>query len=580
MQRSTLNKTVLLLVLFFISAIFLSMIKAFLMAIFLAGLFIAVEFLRLPAEPFDLQKLAATLLKALFILDIAWIFFNMVDIVDHYLNQWASRTESALDDHLAPLVRKSLRLFIVIMAGLMAIQSFGYPVTGVLASLGIGGLAFALAARDTVSNIFGSLMIIFDRPFHIGDWIKAGDMEGTVEEIGFRSTKIRTFAKTLVSVPNSVLANATVENHSLMPKRRIKLTVGITYDTTPDQMREAVRRIEDYLRGNPAINQEFLMVKFTDFGASSLDILVYCFTATTDWVEHLQARQDVQLTIMDILEELGLEVGFVLPPEERGADVRLRFFIDRNEDTLSGHVMLAGLDMGMIGVFDSGLGGLTVLEALVRRFPNLSFIYLGDHANVPYGDRPSEEIVALTRDGVERLFAAGCRLVLLGCNTATAMAARRLQQAWLPHEPRWAGRNVLGIVAPTVEAATRTPWAVTTPQYPQKNNDDLIIVFGTTRTVQSGVYREEIHKRCPRVRLIEHACPGLVDAIEGGDEVAAEHFPGLASLARQIGDPAVRNRGTIGGSLAHADTGADLPTSPDHPGTARQGPEPPEPPAA
>jgi glutamate racemase len=180
--------------------------------------------------------------------------------------------------------------------------------------------------------------------------------------------------------------------------------------------------------------------------------------------------------------------------------------------------------MSMIGVFDSGLGGLTVLEVLVRRFPKLSFIYLGDHANVPYGDRPSEEIVALTRDGVERLFAAGCRLVLLGCNTATAMAARRLQQAWLPHEPRWAGRNVLGIVAPTVEAATRTPWAVTTPQYPQKNNDDLIIVFGTTRTVQSGVYREEIHKRCPRVRLFEHACPDLVDAIEGGDEVSAERI--------------------------------------------------------
>lgn len=176
----------------------------------------------------------------------------------------------------------------------------------------------------------------------------------------------------------------------------------------------------------------------------------------------------------------------------------------------------------MIGVFDSGLGGLTVLEALVRRFPDQSFIYLGDHANVPYGDRPSEEIVDLTRRGVERLFTAGCRLVLLGCNTATAMAARRLQQVWLPREGRWGGHNVLGIVAPTVEAATRTPWAVTTPQYPQNMNDDLIIVFATTRTIESGVYREEIHKRCPKVRLVERACPGLVDAIEGGEPAAAE----------------------------------------------------------
>src|SRR5210317_1234906 len=278
--------------------------------IFLIGLFVAVEFLQLPVEPFDLKKFASALLKALFILDIAWFFFNMVDMVDHYLNQWASRTESALDDHLAPLVRKTLRIFIVIMAGLMAIQSFGYPVTGVLASLGIGGLAFALAAKDTVSNIFGSLMIIFDRPLHVGDWIKAGDMEGTVEEVGFRSTKIRTFAKTLISVPNNIIANMALDNFSRMPKRRIRLTVGVTYETTPTQMRQAVNRIREMLKTHPAIDQEFFLVNFTDFGASSLDIMVYCFTTTTVWGEYLDARQDVSLKIMDILENMGLEIAF------------------------------------------------------------------------------------------------------------------------------------------------------------------------------------------------------------------------------------------------------------------------------
>ena len=278
--------------------------------IFLIGLFVAVEFLQLPVEPFDLKKFASALLKALFIVDIAWFFFNMVDMVDHYLNQWASRTESALDDHLAPLVRKTLRIFIVIMAGLMAIQSFGYPVTGVLASLGIGGLAFALAAKDTVSNIFGSLMIIFDRPFHIGDWIKAGDMEGTVEEIGFRSTKIRTFAKTLISVPNNVIANMALDNFSRMPKRRIRLTVGVTYDTSPSQMREAVEKIRDLLKNHPAIDQEFFLVNFTDFAASSLDIMIYCFTTTTVWGEYRDAREDVCLKIMDTLEALGLEIAF------------------------------------------------------------------------------------------------------------------------------------------------------------------------------------------------------------------------------------------------------------------------------
>lgn len=167
----------------------------------------------------------------------------------------------------------------------------------------------------------------------------------------------------------------------------------------------------------------------------------------------------------------------------------------------------------MIGVFDSGLGGLTVLRELVARFPHVSFTYLGDHANVPYGNRPSEEVIDLTRQGVEALFGRGAKLVLLGCNTATAVAARRLQQNWLP-QSKWTGHNVLGIVAPTVEAATQTPWAVTSPQYPQRYNTDLIGVFGTTRTITSNVYMEEIRKRCPKVTVIQQICANLAGAIE------------------------------------------------------------------
>ncbi|HEY8246197.1 MAG TPA: aspartate/glutamate racemase family protein [Hyphomicrobium sp.] len=167
----------------------------------------------------------------------------------------------------------------------------------------------------------------------------------------------------------------------------------------------------------------------------------------------------------------------------------------------------------MIGVFDTGLGGLTVLRALVVRFPDKPFLYLGDHAHVPYGDRPSAEVIDLTRTCVEALFSQGCKLVLLGCNTATAVAARHLQQKWLPASP-WHGHNVLGIVAPTVEGATQTPWAVSTPQYPQKYNTDLIAVFGTTRTITSGVYPEEIRKRCPRVTVVQQICSRLVGAIE------------------------------------------------------------------
>jgi glutamate racemase len=182
----------------------------------------------------------------------------------------------------------------------------------------------------------------------------------------------------------------------------------------------------------------------------------------------------------------------------------------------------------MIGVFDSGHGGLTVFRALVRRFPHIGFVYLGDHRNVPYGNRSSDEIVALTRDAVGALFRSGCRLVLLGCNTATCVAARTLQKDWLPVSG-WVGRNILGIVAPTVEAATQTPWAVTSPQYPQKYNTDTIAVFGTTRTIASHAYPEEIRKRCPKVTVVQQACPELVGAIEGA--APQDELEGLVGAA-------------------------------------------------
>lgn len=278
--------------------------------ILILGLFVVVQILRLPSEPLNAARFAYALLKILITFDIAWALFNSVTLLEVYLGRLVRKTESELDDHLLPFVRKSLRVFIVLMAVLMAIQNLGYSISGLLASLGIGGLAVALAAKDTLANVFGSIMIILDRPFHIGDWVKAGELEGTVEEVGFRSTKIRTFAKTLISVPNSVITNMAVDNFSRMPKRRIKLTIGVTYESTPAQMREAVAQIRALLQSHPAIDQEFLLVNFTDFGASSLDILVYCFTTTTVWGEYLEARQDVCLQIMDILESLGMEIAF------------------------------------------------------------------------------------------------------------------------------------------------------------------------------------------------------------------------------------------------------------------------------
>ncbi|MBN1959040.1 MAG: mechanosensitive ion channel family protein [Desulfuromonadales bacterium] len=274
------------------------------------GFYLGVEILQLPQQPTDLDQLARNAVQILLTFNLAWFCYNMVSLLEQWLGHWAGKTESSLDDHLVPFIRKCLRVFIVILAILMLIQNLGYSISGLLASLGLGGLAVALAAKDSLSNIFGSIMILLDRPFSIGDWIKAGDMEGTVEEIGFRSTRIRTFAKTMITVPNSVLMNMSIDNFSQMPKRRIKLNVGVTYDTTPAQMRQAVEAIKQLLRKHPAIDQEFFLVNFTDFGSSSLDIMVYCFTTSTIWGEYLDARQDVCLKIMEILESIGLEIAF------------------------------------------------------------------------------------------------------------------------------------------------------------------------------------------------------------------------------------------------------------------------------
>jgi MscS family membrane protein len=278
--------------------------------VLIGGLFVILHILQLPSEPTDIDGFAHALLKVLITFDIAWLLFNMAALFDIYLERWVAHTESTLDDQMLPFLRKSLRAFIVFIAILMVIQNLGYSISGLLASLGIGGLAIALAAKDTLSNIFGSLMIILDRPFHIGDWIKAGDMEGTVEEVGFRSTKIRTFAETLITVPNNKIADMPLDNFSRMTKRRIKLNIGVTYETTPTQMRTAVENIRNLLRTHPAIDQKFMLVHFTDFGESSLDILIYCFTTTTVWGQYLEAREDINLKIMDILEQLGVGIAF------------------------------------------------------------------------------------------------------------------------------------------------------------------------------------------------------------------------------------------------------------------------------
>lgn len=166
-----------------------------------------------------------------------------------------------------------------------------------------------------------------------------------------------------------------------------------------------------------------------------------------------------------------------------------------------------------IGVFDSGSGGLTIMRALDKAFPDRAFIYLGDHANAPYGNKPADDIYALTIQNVERLFAEGCRLVIIACNTAAATGLRKLQREWLPiHYP---DRRVLGVIVPVVEEMTGILWTADQEQVDRNHSNDLhVAVFATQHTVETRAFSSEIHKRAPHIKVIEQACPNLVNLIE------------------------------------------------------------------
>lgn len=168
--------------------------------------------------------------------------------------------------------------------------------------------------------------------------------------------------------------------------------------------------------------------------------------------------------------------------------------------------------MRPIGVFDSGHGGLTVLQALIRRLPDEHFLYLGDHAAAPYGQRTPDEIFTRTQGAVELLFALGCRLVVLACNTAAAIALRRLQQGWLAQ--RYPDRRVLGVLVPMVEALSGQPWSAQAPPPPPHPPASRVAVFATPRTVESEAYPREVARRAPWVAVAQQACPGLAGAIE------------------------------------------------------------------
>jgi MscS family membrane protein len=270
-----------------------------------AGTYISLKVLGLEVE------LINRVLKTLIIFVLAWASYNGVIAFEEHIFRFAARFGRELEREIGGFLIKISKAFVIVVGVVAILQEWGINVSALLASLGLGGLAFALAAKDTAANLFGGLTVLADKSMKVGDWIKIGDVEGIVEDIGLRTTKIRSFEKSLITVPNQVLANQSLENFSRRNVRRIKMTVGVTYSTTREQMVGILEDIRNMLKNHPGIaKDQLLMVYFTDFGDSSLDIFIYCFTNTANWEEYLAIREDVNLKIMEIVEKRGASFAF------------------------------------------------------------------------------------------------------------------------------------------------------------------------------------------------------------------------------------------------------------------------------
>ncbi len=261
--------------------------------------------------PSDIYGYVGPARQVAFIVIIAMFISRFIAQVETILRDPAM-VGAAIDETSAAAITRLVRLSVIITSGLVILQTMGYSISGVLAFGGIGGIAVGFAARDLLANFFGALMIYWDKPFRVGDWIRSPDrnIEGTVEDIGWRLTKIRTFDRRPLYVPNAIFANIALENPSRMQNRRIYEQLGIRYSDGP-KMAVVCDRVKQMLLNHEDIDTDrTLMVNFDTYAASHLEFFVYCFTKTTHWVQFHAIKQDVLLKIMDIVAQEGAEFAF------------------------------------------------------------------------------------------------------------------------------------------------------------------------------------------------------------------------------------------------------------------------------
>ncbi len=249
--------------------------------------------------------------QVVFTVALMMAIYQLVDFVCLYLEKKAFESENKFDDILIPLIRKSSKTFVVAVGIIAVGDSLNLDMKGLLAGMGIAGLGVSLAAKDTLSNLFGSLTVLLDRPFRIGDWVIIdGKIEGTVEEVGLRSCRIRTFHNSLITIPNGLLTNASIDNLGMREYRRFSTTLGVQYDTPPEKVEAFCEGIRQVIREHPHTRKDYFNVYLNNLGAHSLDIILYVFFKCPDWSEELNQRHRLLIDILRLGSEMGVEFAF------------------------------------------------------------------------------------------------------------------------------------------------------------------------------------------------------------------------------------------------------------------------------
>lgn len=258
----------------------------------------------------DLFGFIFNVTRTLVIVAVAAVIYRLVDVFVFSRRRFFLMTGIAVDEALLPFVRTGVQLLAWALALVIIIQVWGYDVSGLIAGLGIGGLAISLAAQDTLANIFGFATIVSDRPFVVGEYIKTSDVEGMIENVGLRSTRVRQLNQAVVTVPNSKLATSVVLNWSRLAKRQIDFTLGITYNTSPDKMEELLEKLRAMLKARETVDPESVVVYFIEFGDSALNILIRCYVNFSAWADFTAEKEKVLIEIMRVVENAGLQVAF------------------------------------------------------------------------------------------------------------------------------------------------------------------------------------------------------------------------------------------------------------------------------